>query len=552
MDDFLQDRPHASNRFRTDLAFRRTLERLLGPETFEEVTPELDAMGALAVGDLARLAEQAEAHPPQHVPFDAWGRRVDRLVVDPAWLRLVDIGMEAGLVAIAYEGRFGDRDRILQFGLQHLFMPASATADCPMAMTDAAARVLLNEAPELSKRYVPLLTRRQDAFTSGQWMTEKEGGSDVGRTSTIARPLGDGTFTLHGTKWFTSATTADIALALARPQGAEEGSRGLSLFLLELRNHDGSWNGISVRRLKDKLGTRALPTAELDLDGCIAVPVGELGRGVAKIAPMLNITRVHAAFGSSAGVGAVLSLARDYASRREAFGRMLRDLPAHRTWMATIAATYEAGLALSFRAAELLGASEHGSGDLIARTVIPLTKMALARQGVWACSELLESFGGAGYLEDTGLPRALRDLHVQCIWEGTTSVMALDVLRALSREGAAVAFLDEVRDKVRTFEHPLLSDVAAKVLAATDQLASLMTSADESSARRLAWGMARTYQAALLHHAAGWELDKHGDATASAAARTFASQALIDEGSDLSMDETAELAFGRGLGEIDA
>jgi alkylation response protein AidB-like acyl-CoA dehydrogenase len=543
MDPFLQEPPRFSNRFRTDRALRHSLERILPPETFAEAQSEFDTMGARAAGDLRELSARAEGNPPRHVAYDAFGKRVDRIDVDPAWLELVAFGKESGVVATAYEPRFGAHARVVQFGLIDLWNPASATAGCPLSMTDATARVLLTEDPALADRYVRRLTSRgRDAWTSGQWMTEKEGGSDVGRSGTIARDTGDGTWTLHGTKWFTSATTTDMALALARPEGAGDGSRALSLFALELRNPDGSWNGIGVRRLKDKLGTKALPTAELELDGTVATPVGGIGRGVPKVATMLNITRVWSAFGSLSPMGAGLTMARDYATRREAFGRLLKDLPLHRAWIARVAAEYEAANVLTYRAAELLGSQEHGTGDAaLARVVFPLTKLSVARQGVWGCSELIESFGGAGYLEDSGLPRLLRDAHVNCIWEGTTSVLALDVLRALSKEGVLAAFLDDVERASRAYDHPLLDAPRAAIERARASLATIEP--EERNARRLGWGMARTYQAALLCEAAGWALDKKGDAKSATALALFTADPLV--GSELPMDDDAlgALAF---------
>ncbi|HEX6262532.1 MAG TPA: acyl-CoA dehydrogenase family protein [Actinomycetota bacterium] len=545
MDPFVQEPPQPPDRFREDRPLRHALERLLPAEVFEEALPELADMAGIATGELQELADRAEAHPPRHVPFDAWGRRVDLVEVGPAWTRLVEIGQERGVVALPYEDRFGEHARVVQLGLLSLYLPVSATADCPLAMTDAAVRVLLNEDPELASRYVPRMTSRRDAWTSGQWMTETTGGSDVGRTETVARDQGDGTWTLHGTKWFTSATTADVALALARPEGAEEGSRGLSLFLLELRDGD-RWNGITVRRLKDKLGTRALPTAELDLDGTVAVPVGGIGRGVAKIAAMLNVTRLHAAAGSLGAAGYGLSLARDYAYRREAFGRKLVDLPVHRGWIARVAAEYEAMNALAFRAAELLGAVERGGGvPELARVAIPLTKMALGRQGVWATSHLIESFGGMGYLEDSGLPRLLRDAHVQSIWEGTTSVLALDVLRALGASGVAEAFAQDVAARTRAATGSILEEPAARVLAALETLRPMLAEPSEPQARRLAWGMARTYQAALLCEAAAWALETHGDDRAATALRLFSSEPLVGEEPPADPDALGRLAFGR-------
>ena len=549
MDPFLQEMPQPVNRFRNDATLRRTLERIVPPEVFQEASAIWDDMAEHVLTDMRALAQQAESHPPVHVPYDGYGKRVDRIDVDPAWLQLVKIGQDAGLVAIPYEDAFGEYSRVVQFGLIDLWNPSSAVAGCPLSMTDAAARVLLNEDEEMARDYVPRMTARANAWTSGQWMTEKEGGSDVGRTGTVARDAGDGWWTLHGTKWFTSATTADMALALGRPEGAGEGSRALSLFLLELRNEDGSWNGITVRRLKDKLGTKALPTAELDLDGTAARPIGGIGRGVPKVAPMLNITRVWAAFGSLSAIGSGLMLARDYATKREAFGRKLRDLPVHRRWIARIAAEYEAANVLGYRAAQLLGRIEHGGVDAeLARVVIPLSKMSIARRSVWATSNLIESFGGAGYVEDTGLPRILRDAHVNCIWEGTTSVMALDVLRALRAPGVTDAFLTDVDAKARAYDHPLIAGAARAVTAAADELKPLMLEPTEPEARRIAWGMARTYQAALLCEAAGWALDKKGDTRTATAAALYTAEPLIDAAIPAGDDDLGELAFGVDVG----
>lgn len=544
MDPFLQEPPRRPHRFTGDRPLRQALERLLPAEVFEEASPELSEMSRRASEEFPPLADWAETHPPRHVPYDAWGRRVDRIEVDEAWLRLVEIGQEKGVVATPFEDRFGEHGRVVQYGLLLLYSPSTATADCPLAMTDACARVLLNEDASLAERYVPRLVARSNAWTSGQWMTEKEGGSDVGRTGTVARDLGDGKWSLHGTKWFTSATTADVSLALARPEGAEEGSRGLSLFLLELRKPDGSWNGITVRRLKDKLGTRALPTAELDLDGTVAVPVGGIGSGVRKISAMLNITRLHAAAGSNGGVGLGLSIARDYAFRREAFGRVLADLPLHRVWIAELTAEYEAMTVLGFRAAGLVGEAEGGGDSLLARVVLPLTKMSICSRGVWTASQLVESFGGMGYLEDTGLPRILRDSQVQSIWEGTTSVMALDVMRALLKESAAEAFIEEVERAVGASSGSLLEGPAARVREALDELKVLIKEPSEAGARRLAWAMASTYQGALLCEAADWALSEKEDPRTAHAAQVFTARQLVGAPPEPSNDELGNLAFG--------
>lgn len=545
MTDFIQPHPEPSNRFASDRTLHHTLERLLPAEVFADASPLFQRMGERAMQEIPALAATAEHNVPRHEPFDAWGRRVDRIEVDPAWHRLVDIGLEEGLVALPYENPYGEFTRVVQAGLVNLYDGAGAVASCPLVMTDGAARLLTLHDEALAARYRPMLTARQGGWTSGQWMTEKEGGSDVGQTSTVARPRGNGTWSLHGTKWFTSATTSQMALALARPEDAVPGSRGLSLFLVELRRPDGSWNHIAVRRLKDKLGTRALPTAELELEGTVAVPVGGIDRGVAKIGDLLNVARLWASWGGPAGVGHLLMLARDYASRRRVFGQMLAEKPLHAQWIARITAEYEAMLALNFETALALNRHERGTGASgLARLLAPLTKLACARQSIWAASELVESFGGAGYVEDTGIPRVLRNLHVHCIWEGTTSVLAHDVLRALRAPEAGEAFLADIDQR--------LSALAGQGTRAPDAivharrtLAELIPRAQESDGRRLAWGMARTYQSVLLLEAAAWRQARKADGSGWTALRLFLQDALVPPVLPASDEELAALAFGR-------
>ena len=542
MPEFFQTAPRPQNRFRTDLTLRYALERHLPADIFAAASPALDRLGERAVVELPALADAAERTPPRHVAFDAWGNRVDRIEVDPAFDALVRIGQEEGLVATPYDGGYGAHGRVVQAGLANLFDPVSAVATCPLVMTDGAAWLLRQHDPALWAMYGARLTARQGGITSGQWMTETEGGSDVGQTGTVARLHEDGTFGLHGTKWFTSAMSADIAMVLARPDGAGPGSAGLSLFLLELRRPDGRWNGLCVRRLKEKMGTRALPTAELDLDGARAVPVAGLGRGVAKVASLLNIARVWAAYAGPAGTGHLLGLARDYARVRRVFGVPLAEQPMHRAWLARIAAEYEAMLALCFGTAAAVGRAEHGGNTQMARLLAPLTKLSCARQGIWGTSELIESFGGAGYVEDTGLPRIFRNAHVHAIWEGTTSVLSHDVMRALRSRDLGLEWLDDIAHRLADITHPELACIKPRIAAALETLRPMVLEPDERDGRRLAGGMARVTQAAMLAEAADWRIVHKADRTALVAAEIVTREPLIQAPmADMALDE---LAFG--------
>ncbi len=455
---FFQQPPALCNTYRSDLALREHLERLLPAEVLAEVEPELDGMGSAAAGELARLADEAEASPPRLVQYDPWGRRVDRVEVSPAWRGLHAAQARAGLAALPYQGRHGPHDRVVQHALLHLYAPSAAVYACPVAMTDAAARVLSDHAPaELRERVVPLLASRdpERAWTSGQWMTEREGGSDLSRHATVARPDQQGRWRVHGVKWFTSAVTADCALVLARPEGGAAGSRGLGLFLLErvdpVTGEPQVGATILVNRLKDKLGTRALPTAELTLAGAAATPVGGVDEGLRKMAGMLNVTRVHNAVSAAAGMRRGVDLAVAYARVREAFGRPLLDLPLHRETLAALAVEAEAAFVLTARAMELQGRLEHGLASEVEqrslRALVPTVKLLTGKDAVAHASEVVEAFGGAGYIEDTGIPRLLRDAQVLPIWEGTTNVLSLDLLRAEHKDEAVTALLEEVSER---------------------------------------------------------------------------------------------------------
>jgi alkylation response protein AidB-like acyl-CoA dehydrogenase len=545
MDKFFQQPPEAGNRFRTDSTLRLALQWRLPKDVYMAAAPHLDQLGGLAATVMPPLAEHAERNPPRHVPFEPWGRRVDRIEVAESWLELMHLGQRQGLVALPYEDPYSVHTRVVQAGLINLYDPVCAVADCPLVMTDGAATLLNEHDPELARRYVPRLIAREGAWTSGQWMTERAGGSDVGLTDTRAVLSEDGTWSLHGSKWFTSATTSDIALALARPENGEAGSRGLSLFLVELRDQAGGWNNIQVRRLKDKFGTRALPTAELDLIGTRAVPVGGLGGGVRKLTGLLSVARFWASIGGLAGVGHLLALARDYAVKREAFGVRLVDNPIHREWFGRIAVIYDAMVVLNLEAAAQLGRVEHGGDGTLARLLIPLTKLACARQGVWAGSELLESFGGAGYVEDTGIPRIFSNLHVNCIWEGTTSVLAHDVLRALKKPESGEAFIEEIVRRLAELNEPASIGVRDRIEEALDLLVPMINQPQESQARRLAWGMARTFQALLLAEFGMWRWHQNQDSTGIAAARLFVSQGLVDAVCEEETDVLHAVAFGQ-------
>lgn len=532
MSGFLQDAPRLPDAWAADALLRETLRWRLGDETFAAAEPELAAMGAAAVEpETLALALRAEQEPPVHVPYSAWGERVDEISVSDAYLALGALGVRAGVTALPYEdGPYGPAARVVWGALIALWGPSSALYSCPVAMTDAAARTLLVHGGPSEVPVVERLVSRDpaNAWTSGQWMTETTGGSDVGGTETVARRDPDGTWRLYGTKWFTSATTSEMALTLARPEGAPGGSRGLSLFRVHRRTEDGRPNGIVVRRLKDKLGTRALPTAELELQGAVAWPVGDTdGGGLRRIATMLNLTRIHNALNAAGALARGLAWARSFAAVRRVGGRPLASLPAHRTTLADLAVDYAATLALVTKCCELTGRAEHGVAspdeERMLRGLTPVTKLATARWAVAGVTEAMECLGGVGYCEDSGLPALVRNTHVMPIWEGTTNVLALDLRRAIARSGALEALLADVESGVGPLQDdPAVGEAARAVVAAAARIGAVAPETDEAGARELALSVARTVACAELCKQGAWAAGRGSGRTSAAATRLAA------------------------------
>ena len=381
---FFQPGPAFENTWEHDPFLQAGLRRLMPKDIFAEIAPGLASLGERAAFEMPVYAVDAERNPPQHVPYDPWGQRIDEIRVADGWRQLHRVAAEEGVVATAYERREGEYSRLHQFARLYLYHPSSAICSCPLAMTDGAARVIeLHGSGAMRARALPRLTSRdpEKFWTSGQWMTERAGGSDVSRTETVARPDGD-IFRLHGAKWFTSATTSQMAFTLARIETGGKASPQLSLFYLELRNGNGRLNGIRINRLKDKLGTRALPTAELTLEGAPATLVGEPGKGVRTISTLLNITRLYNACSAASQMRRAVTLARDYARRREAFGKPLIKHALHERTLAEMETETRGATLMVLHAASLLGRDETNLASeaerKLLRLLTPVTKLYTA------------------------------------------------------------------------------------------------------------------------------------------------------------------------------
>ncbi|NXU47449.1 ACD11 dehydrogenase, partial [Turnix velox] len=520
-----QEQPKTGNQYLEDSLLRSYLKTHLPPKVLEEVNQDLERFGNRLLTKIGPLGWECELNPPVFQQYDAWGQRVDQILTCSAWRRMKEIAAEEGLIAEAYERKYSNWSRLYQAVKLYLFSSYSGGFNCPLAMTDGAAKVIesLGIPRSLKTTFDHLTSRDPKKFwTSGQWMTERRGGSDVANgTETVARKQPDGTFRLYGFKWFTSAADSDVTLTLARVTDAEghvkQGSSGLSLFFLKVRDEEGKLNNIRVQRLKDKLGTRQMATAELWLDGAEAELISAEGRGVSSISNMLNITRIHNVIGAVASMRRMISLSREYARRRVAFGKLLKDHPLHMQTIARMEVQARGAFLLMMEIVRLLGLAETNMASeqeqFLLRLLIPVAKLYTGKQASAVVVEAMESFGGQGYMEDTGLPVILRDTLVLSIWEGTTNILSLDVLRSLTKSQGKVmpVFFSTVQKKLGLAGScwklqpavKQMQDAISRLTQFTQAAGAKGALTMELAARDFSYSLARIYTGTLLiEHAA--------------------------------------------------
>jgi len=518
---FQQEEVRLGNQYLEDSALVSLLHRRVPAEELKKFEGDLIRFGARVApgGDVIPAGRECELNPPQLYQVNAFGRRVDEIRVANGWKRLHGICAEEGLTAIGYERKFGEWSRLVQYVKCYLFSPSGNGYDCPLAMADGVARLIelnIQETPQdnrafIQKAYEHLISRDPTKmWTSGQWMTEKIGGSDVQGTETMAKfdPT-TGTHKLTGYKFFTSATTSEIAVTLGREQ-----QRGpLSAFIINIRDEEGGLNNIVVHKLKQKLGTRAVPTAELELQGTPALLIGEAGKGVKVISAVLNITRIHNATANLGCARRALAIARDYASRRSVYGQLLSDNMLHLSTLADLEIEFRGLIHFLIDVLIKFGRTETNKSspeeEVLLRVLIPLLKLYVAKRSLAMISECIEALGGTGYMEDSWLPFLLRDTQVGSIWEGTTNILSVDIWRPIARQNGLKIFVEAVKEVIRpkgvavptstewkaifAAMETSLKDVVAFALACESNVNLQM-----SSARYFAFSLARIYITALL------------------------------------------------------
>ena len=514
-----------------DLSYH--MRQSLSTEDFERAQGILSRMGEVASQRMDELAQVANRQGPVLIQYDKRGQRIDEVVFHPAYHELERIAYEDFAIAACThrEGALGWPGKVPQqvkFALGYLGMQAEAGVFCPVSMTDALARALERHASEpFRRRFLPALTAiKMDELKQGaMFLTEKQGGSDVGLTATIARPRPGENFAddtlqpqweLWGDKWFCSNVSADLILTLARPEGAPAGTRGLGLFLVPRTLDDGTRNAYTINRLKDKLGTRSLATGEVTLHGAQAYLVGNLERGFVQMTEMINLTRIWAAFGSLAAMRRSFLEALTYTRERVAFGRPLAEHPLMRRQLVDLLIEVEGCAALAFETVAVLErVDRHGVEEdrRLLRILTPLSKYYIPKRSEYVTIEALEMLGGNGYIEEWANPRLLRDAIVNVVWEGSSNVIVLDVARAMAREGVDAALFAMLKNRLQALQNAVVVPVAQEVLTqihhVSERVRSLPTLNEESAQlplRGLVERMAQLTIITLLLEQAEFEL----------------------------------------------
>ncbi|MCJ7672332.1 MAG: acyl-CoA dehydrogenase family protein, partial [Acidimicrobiia bacterium] len=518
-----------------DPNLRLLLDRLLPDPTDRAFAEEHVArFGSLCGGAIARRAEVSDKHGPTLLRYDRWGHEVDTIEHHPTWTE-----NKADLVRAGFTGLSQHAGRpvpaVVTAAICYLVSQAETAIYCGLGMTSGAADIVERYAPDsIRDDMLGRLTSRnpEEAWEGGMFLTERQGGSDVGANTTRAVPDGE-EWRLHGEKHFCSNIDAEVFIVLARPEGAPDGARGLATFIVPRLLPDGSPNGFRIRRLKPKLGTVAVPTGEVELDGARAWIARPTGRGDADSAatagePRSGInTMMEMVNGSRFGVALMgLGIHRRsflegaiYAAQREQWGQRIDRYPLVRETLVDLLVELEAGTALTFECAAATRTAEtEAEGRALRRILVPLAKIRATRAAIGAASQSLELLGGNGYMEDWPMARQLRDAQCHTIWEGTENILCIDVRRAINHEDAHLALLARVERALAgagsaAVLAPVIDAVAATLGETREAIGHLADASNDLQllhARRFSYLLADLVEGALLLDEATWQLARDG------------------------------------------
>ncbi|WP_199101811.1 acyl-CoA dehydrogenase family protein [Aquitalea sp. ASV11] len=482
------------NFFASDKDLAALLSLHLGDEYYSSIKEQLFDLGGRITAELDELALLADRNPPVLYPRNRRAESVDHIEKHPAYIKLEKVAYsELGLASLSHDGK--NNPPLLKYALTYLFVQAEFGLCCPVSMTDSLTRTLCKFGePELVARYLPHLSSRNfdQLYQGAMFITEQQAGSDVGQVATraVRGQAADGSeqWQLYGDKWFCSNPDADLAMVLARPEGAPEGIHGLGLFLLPKQLPDGTRNAYRIVRLKPKMGTRSMASGEIVLQGATAYLIGQIGRGFQQMADMINMSRLSNGVRSAGLMRRALSEALFVAGQRQAFGKRLIDMPLMQRQLLKMLLPTEQGRSMFMHTAQMLGRADAGdaSAQGAVRLLTPLIKFRTCRDARRVTGDAMEVRGGLGYIEEWSDARTVRDAHLGSIWEGTSNIVALDILRAVKRAGALPPLLAHARALLDEAQLPAASDQLFRRLLqrAADNLVQLAERGEEQSVRQ--------------------------------------------------------------------
>jgi acyl-CoA dehydrogenase len=498
-----------------DRGLQQLLALYLPAGVHAQLEPHFKRLGVLAGGRLDELARIADKNGPILHARDRFGRDEDWIEYHPAYREMEAIAFgDFQFHAMSHRagtlGLDAPMHPVAKYAFQYLFVQGEFGIMCPISVTDTSIYLLRKYAsPELKAYLLPRMLSADPAvqWKGTQFMTEKAGGSDIGRVETVARNEG-GTWRLTGEKWFCSHTDADVALMLARPEGAPAGTRGLALFALPRRLEDGSRNSYRIVRLKDKLGTRSMASGEIRLDGAVAYPVGRLDQGLKQMMDQVNLSRLSHGVRAASMMRRCVNEALIVARHRVAFGKPIIEHPLLRRQLMKLIVPTEQALSMAMCAAAIMGEADAGSAKAadVLRILTPLVKFRACRDNVPVATGAMEVRGGNGYIEEWVNGRLVRDAQIGLLWEGTSNINALDVIgRAVGKTKAHKALEALLRGRLKEIKG-LPAALVARIESALTRALALAERvakepASEQQARRAASALYHTASAVLL----AWE-----------------------------------------------
>jgi acyl-CoA dehydrogenase len=545
------------NWYRTDPTLQFTMAYYLRPDELAVVQPHLERIGELMGGPVARWAEETDQNPPRLQRYDRWGHDISQVVMPSSFTQSKRAVLDAQQ-ALRTDARAAKvSSGLALFASNYLLNQADIGMGCALGTGGGMVQALVSA-------YAPADVREHvlAKFASGEWagetaqlLTERTGGSDLGALETTATRAGDA-WLLNGFKWFASNCAGEAFVVLAKPEGAPDSSRGVANFLVLRTRRDGSHNGVRVRRLKDKLGTRSVASGEVEfvdaeaflLSGEPTADTGPSdGKGLGRMMELTNAARLGIALFGMGNARRALVESLCYARQRRAFGGALIDKPLMRRKLAELIVDVEAAQAMVFDA---IGASNHRQPRSVRqRIAVPVTKLKVCRLGITAASDAIEIHGGNGYIETWPVARLLRDAQVNTIWEGPDNILCLDVRRGIEKTQAHETLLARMHDAVSVSDDDATTALVARRIEDLDAAVTAWSKLDSDVAEArlfpLAQFMGDVYGGALLTEQAAWERATRGGERKALVARLYAQRYLADRGPLRGIDAESEEALDR-------